>query len=521
MHVKLGREPMRLEVKAKSAPVNSGWVFFCLLAAYCLWIVSLPVFPSQDGPVHLYYAQAVAHLLSRAPAFVSEYQLVHLLPPYSLHYYFLMFLLHWVSPPLAEKLLACVVVLVTGYGLRFFAGRIGPSGCVLSLWALPLVLHRYVFLGLYNYCLALGLAFFAMGVWCRPNRAEWRQRLVFLLLIGLITLTHPVPLPILLGYCAALLGLGKLSRRGEQSASTLPRPVRGDWIVLLAASVSLIYVLCFRNPAGIYPDQVPVGAVQGFRLHGERFRDFVELFLVSPVVLRPYRYALGGVVLSALAAGLTVAIRDLARRCYTVAQVTLGWGLLMVVGVAVLPTWINGSALFAERLTVPCVLLLLAAVSGWKWIQQNSMVIVGGAVYALLALAALQVVIGPAAKRIALPEPNPAIAPYGHAIFISTMNTPIGLTFDPCRSAGVRLIQQDRGVWLNPPWLGSPQLMLGQRHPPVTISELLANDPGLAVVVGHCGGPDAGLTSSLENSYPGRWVVTRYFWANVLVPAAR
>jgi hypothetical protein len=494
-------------------------VFFLLVAAYCVWIVSLPVFPSQDGPVHLYYAEVASHLFSGSPAFGAEYRLAHVLPPYALHYYLLMLLLRWVSAPMAEKLLACVAVLVAGYGLRFFAGRIGPSGHVLSLWILPFVLHRYVFLGLYNYCLALGLAFFAMGVWCRPNRAEWRQRLVFLLLVGVITLTHPVPLAILLGYCGTLLVFGTFPGKGKTHESALPRASRGDWIVLLAASASLIYVSWFRNPLEVYPDQVPVGSVQGFHLHLARFRELVEMILVSPIVLTPYRCLLAGIALLASVAALVMAFCDLARRRYTITQVTLGWGLLLAAGVAFLPTWINGSALFAERLSIPGVLLLVVAASRLDWLRKHSIAVVAGTACAALALAALQSVIGPAARRLALPERSSAVVPYSRTIFVSTLNTPVGLTFDPCRSAGVRLIQQDEGVWVNPPWLGSPQLMLGRSRNPVPVAEMLANDPTLSVVIGHCGGSDAGLTASLENRYPGRWTVTRYLWANVLRPS--
>jgi hypothetical protein len=499
--------------------VSSGLVFFLLVAAYCLWIVSLPVFPSQDGPVHLYYAEVASRLFSGSAAFSAEYKLVHLLPPYSLHYYFLMLVLRGVSAPMAEKLLACVTVLVTAYGLRFFAGRIGPFGHVLSLWILPFVLHRYVFLGLYNYCLALGLAFFAMGVWCRPNRADWQQRLVFLLLVGAITLTHPVPLPILLGYCGVLLVFGTFSGKGETHELAVPHASRSDWIVLLVASASLIYVSWFRNPLEVYPDQVPVGSVQGFHLHLARFRELVEMLLVSPIVLTPYRYLLAGIASLAFVAGLVVSVSDLARRrYYTLSQLTLGWGLLLAAGVAFLPTWINGSALFAERLSIPCVLLLVASASRVNWLRKYPIPVVAAGVCAALALVALQTAIGPAARRLALPDRSSAPAPYIRTIFVSTLNTPVGLTFDPCRSAGVRLIQQDEGVWVNPPWLGSPQLMLGRSQNPVPIAEMLTNDPTLSVVIGHCGGPDAGLTVSLQDRYPGRWAVTRYLWANVLRP---
>jgi hypothetical protein len=507
--------------KLETGNWKPGLVFFLLIAGYWVWIVSLPVFPSQDGPVHLYYAEVASRLFSGSAAFGAEYRLAHWLPPYSLHYYILMLLLRWVPAPLAEKLLVCIAVLVSGYGLRFLAGRIGPSGSVVSIWMLPFVLHRYIFLGLYNYGLALGLAFFAMGVWCSPNRHDLRQRALFLVLTGVITLTHPVPLAILLGYCGTLLICGAFSGKGEAQEWVRPRTSRGDWIVLLAASASVIYVVWFRNPLEVHPDQVPVGSVQGLHLHFARFRELVEMFLVSPIVSAPYRGLLAGIALLASIGGLVASVRDLAKRHCTIAVLTAAWGLMLAAGVAFLPTWINGAALFAERLSVPGGLLLVAAASRLEWPRKHWIAIVAGAVVAASALLALQSAIGPAARRLALPQRSSVAAPYGRAIFVSTLNTPVGLTFDPCRSAGVRLIQQDEGVWVNPPWLGSPQLMLGRSRTAAPAAERLNNDPSLSVVIGHCGGPDAGLTASLMERYPGRWTVTRYLWANVLYPIRR
>ena len=38
--------------------------FLVLLAAYCVWILTLPLFPSLDGSLHLYYASVMGSLLS-------------------------------------------------------------------------------------------------------------------------------------------------------------------------------------------------------------------------------------------------------------------------------------------------------------------------------------------------------------------------------------------------------------------------------------------------------------------------
>ena len=64
--------------------------FYAILLAYVVWVFSLPVFPSQDGTVHLYYTEVVNSILRKDGAFGSAFVIKHLFPPYSLHSYLLM-----------------------------------------------------------------------------------------------------------------------------------------------------------------------------------------------------------------------------------------------------------------------------------------------------------------------------------------------------------------------------------------------------------------------------------------------
>jgi hypothetical protein len=55
-----------------------------LVAAYCGWILSLPLFPMQDGPVHLYLAQVLGDVVAHKPSvYAGFYSVPRLLTPYS------------------------------------------------------------------------------------------------------------------------------------------------------------------------------------------------------------------------------------------------------------------------------------------------------------------------------------------------------------------------------------------------------------------------------------------------------
>src|ERR1051325_6195043 len=109
--------------------------FLVLLAVACLWVLHLPLFPTQDGPVHVYYARVSHAVLSGQGSFGNDFRVAHSLPPYAVHAYLLMFLMQSFSPELSEQLLACACVLSAGLGFWFFARQIGRSGTIAAVCA--------------------------------------------------------------------------------------------------------------------------------------------------------------------------------------------------------------------------------------------------------------------------------------------------------------------------------------------------------------------------------------------------
>ena len=172
-----------------------------LVIAFLGWIMALPLFPSQDGPVHLFYTDVLRSLLfSPGTHFAHYFTVKHLLPPYSLYYYLLMGLEGLTSFVTADKLVVCLYVVSFAFGFRYMARAMGPSGNAVSLLALPLLFNWALFTGLTSFLLSTTLVFWTAGLWAR-NAAQPSslKRFAFLGLVFLTMLSHPVPLALQIG----------------------------------------------------------------------------------------------------------------------------------------------------------------------------------------------------------------------------------------------------------------------------------------------------------------------------------
>lgn len=162
--------------------VNTGtlnrvfaFAFYALLASYVAFVLWLPVFPSQDGPVHIYYAAIANSLLHHESTYAAAFKIKHILPPYALHFYLLMAAMKVLSPVAADKFFACLCVIVLALGFRAMAFSFGPSAWMTSILAIPFCVHKYLFMGFYNFSLSIGIAFFAIAVWNSGGRSPSRR----------------------------------------------------------------------------------------------------------------------------------------------------------------------------------------------------------------------------------------------------------------------------------------------------------------------------------------------------------
>ena len=244
--------------------------FFCALAAVLGYILWLPVFPSGDGPAHLYFASVLASLVEKVdtqPGYSGLYAVRHLVAPYALHYLALIGLERFVTADVAEKIFVACVITNSALGFRFLArclarvsGAAVENASVASLWMIPLLITWSLGAGFFNFCFAVGTMFWALGLYTLlPSAAALAG---FLLALMLLVFSHPVPLMVLIIFlaadlalllpakpgrrtftykaaafllsCTAMLGPLSIADKGHSGASAILSDVQPHWDVLLA-----------------------------------------------------------------------------------------------------------------------------------------------------------------------------------------------------------------------------------------------------------------------------------------------
>jgi hypothetical protein len=443
---------------------TSSILFASLVGIFCLWVLSLPLFPTQDGPMHKYYVHVLASLLSGSHNYPA-YNIRHPFPPYATHYAVLLGLTRFVTFDTAEKLLICLIFVCTAYGVRFCARSFGPAGDWLSLWAVPLVLHWSVGMGFLNYSLGVGLFFLAAGLWCRTS---WWFALVTLLL----TFTHPVPLLLLIVFCALELGIRLLQKFSL-------RACRWQFTALFIACI------CFLYPLASVDRSRSASNLRGFGLHKDALVSTLALFGISPFDTRArslwingYRLALFAMLVACLAfaaEGFLARWRDRALRP---ADSLLLLSVAILLAVPILPSSMNGSDFFSTRLLVIPWLGAIAAASATT--RRISLAVPAFAVMlAVLTLVPAEIFMRPVARQLlalehqTLPSHVEGLALLDPAMLKAT-RVEHQLGFSPYLWSGVL------------PFLHADDIMLNSPFMDQTITPLVPA-PGSDLLISHVG----------------------------------
>ena len=347
-------------------------VLIGILLAFSAWVLSLPCFPTTDGPVHMYYADILCALLDGRPsAYVHYFHIRHLLPPYALYYYALALLSRFVPMFLADKLIICGYFVLFSFGFRYFAQAVGPSGKLTSLLSTLLLLNWPLGMGFLSFCLSLSLSLWAAGLWLRlMGKHSFSQRIAFVLLSAVVMLAHPVPLLLLLLVTGLFLAVRFLHAARQAGRPVWPHHGRADLFTLGAATLNILYVRHFATAHPFDQDMVLTkrqylfDVLNRFTLYGREHS--LAFFLGRRTDLLVYR---GGLLLI-LVVPLFLAFLQFTRNrrlgVWTQGDTLLFLGLTAVFVLPFVPTKLNDCFYFADRLLICTWLLFLLAASAWS-----------------------------------------------------------------------------------------------------------------------------------------------------------
>jgi hypothetical protein len=308
--------------------------------------------------MHKYYVHAIASLLSGSHSY-SSYAIRHPFPPYATHYALLLGLTKLLPFDVAEKILVCLVFLCTAYGFRYCARALGPSGDLLSLCMVPLVLHWSLVMGFLNYSLAIGLFFLATGLWCRAS-GQLRMWLLFALTSFLLALTHPIPLLLLILFCSLDLFIRLLQHFSMKD-------YRWQLLGLAVACLSFLYPLASVDRSR------SASNLRGFGLHKDALISSLALFGISPfdtrsknLLINCYRLGLYALLLVCLALAMEGFLGRWRARNLRPSDSMLIMTVAILLAIPILPPSMNGSDFFSQRLMIFPWLGAIAAASATK-----------------------------------------------------------------------------------------------------------------------------------------------------------
>ncbi len=438
-------------------------LYLLIIALHCAWVLSMPVFPSQDGPLHLYYVNVFRDLLLHAHGTYSHtYYIGRYLPAYSLYYYGLIALGSVCSLQAADKIIVCIFFVVFGLGVRKLVQAVSGSAVWAPLLILPILLNWPLMMGFVNYALAAGIACFALAAWCSgANRPALLPRIQFLLLLAVVILTHPVPWMLVMAFVFLDLSL----------RAVFFRRYNGTWSGLFAGAFQLdllaafigclgyLFLRGFRNLAGSGIHAVPSEG---------RFLHALHVRLVDYRHMRGYELFVDGstsshlnrlLFLPAVLLLIALAVWGLVRAWRSHDRgPRLTWGLFSLTFLLVLPfvpANLNGSYFFAMRLLFLVYTCLAVAAAGMMTSRRIAAPLAAAfAALSLFTLALAHRRITPVAYEIAALQTAPAV-PAGTPglIMWPEADTTGPLSFGPLLWAGAGYMRQHNAVLYNTTWL--------------------------------------------------------------------
>ena len=339
-----------VSIPERKPRVSSDTLLFAgIVAAFCVWLLSLPLFPTQDGPMHRYYIHILDSLLHHGSGY-GMYRIRHPFPPYATHYLLLLLLSKLFAYDLAEKLFVCFCIVAFAYGLRLCATVAGPSGRWVSLMAAPLFLPWALMMGFFNFYLGTALFLFAAAFWQLASEQSPRFWLAFAGTVFVLTFTHPVPLLLLLAVCGLDLVVGGLLRHRLSIRTWFPADRwRFAGFALLCAA--------FLVPASLVSRQGAHSTFADFGLHLPFVRTSVLLMGVSPYNTRSlnlfinlYRLSLYTVLLVSLVLAVQAARHLWRERVWNLSATFFLCTAALAVSLPFLPDTLNGGVYFATRI---------------------------------------------------------------------------------------------------------------------------------------------------------------------------
>jgi hypothetical protein len=442
------------------------WATLALLAGTAGVLLASPSFPSQDGPVHLYYVDVLRGLLTHSGPYSQYFRIKAFFTPYALEYYSLLVLELGFSPAVSEKLLLCVYIFGFGFGFRYLVGSVSERSNPWTLAGIPFCMNMLVYLGFLNFCLGVALTLFMCGLWIRfSERLTPGSAAGLLAGLLLMLLAHPVAVAVFLLFIGLYVVAEVVQEAAANSWSWAPSLLALTRQLVLMAVMDVISLAWI----GVFVDRTePALAVSNYASQVgllQAATSELELLSVAPFTSLLDRI---GLLLLLGMVGLTVIGNPWkqAGRVRSGPLALMATSAICFILFCFVPPQLNGTWYFAERFPIFWVLFLIATTAALRpplWWSNTAGVIAFCVTVSVLAMQWVHISRIAREVRPALEAPAAKSGSVG-LIVGDSRQFPPGLAFDPYIWAGVHYFRRSGAILANAPWTDQSHIMIQPAH---------------------------------------------------------
>lgn len=189
------------------------------LSVATVWVVE--VFPTQDGPAHIYIGYVLHHLLSGTPSPFGAYFEANINYQPNLLVYGIVAALTPVLPAVAiEKLIVSLIVAGIPLGGGAIARALGRPAFLGAAALVPIAFSFVLYIGFYNYCLSLVFCLLGVACWVRWHGSRHPGWLIALFVMSIAAyFSHLFPaanLVLIIGLASFFCFLSSVSAGAEE-----------------------------------------------------------------------------------------------------------------------------------------------------------------------------------------------------------------------------------------------------------------------------------------------------------------
>jgi hypothetical protein len=434
-------------------------MFLSAIVLYSWAVLSFRYFPTLDGPMLMYYADAFQSLMRGVPIFHSYFTLEKTFGAHLFYFYFVTALSPIFGPVMIEKVFVVAYLIWMAFSFYYFANSVAPGRAFpVALFVFPFVLNSSVYWAFYDFAIGLATGLFLCGWWLRYFDRLNAKRSVFAAAVFIaVIFMHVVDAAIVLLFAGIHFCLyAWITRpapdlpRGAQLRALLTRNLKP--LLHLAGGSAILYLF---KPASVGKALT----TYFFEEPWERIYQIAVMRPFGPYESRYHRLLLGIVMLAAVlmfVAALWKRRRALVGRAEW--EASLLTGLLCLAAFVVVPFWIAGGAYFPHRFAMFGCFFLLAPAAILRMSRRAELAVSAGALAVAVAAIVFQLHMGDMLinRYKAVLELPPASSAKLAAVVEDDQIADPQINYQVQLWAGAHYVRRSGAALLNSPWLDVP-----------------------------------------------------------------